>query len=156
FARQKQEASPDSDLTGLLSSILEILEITTPDEVKILWVPPSEEILFDINPTRLQQLVMNLCINAVHAMPEGGELRISLSMNKEKEILLEISDTGSGIKKESLDKIFDALYTTKEEGKGTGLGLFVVKQIVDEHNGKIAVHSEPGKGSTFSITFTCR
>ncbi|NIM12824.1 MAG: hybrid sensor histidine kinase/response regulator, partial [Candidatus Aminicenantes bacterium] len=87
---------------------------------------------YRINPARFQQLVMNLCLNAIQAMPEGGELKISLSKIKTssqtEQIRLEISDTGIGIKEEEVGKIFDPLYSTKEQEKGTGLGLFVVKQ----------------------------
>ncbi len=96
---------------------------------------------------------MNLCLNAIQAMPEGGELNISLSQNPDEEIVLEISDTGTGIEKDVIGKIFDPLYTTKEQEKGTGLGLFVVKQIVEEYGGEISVHSEPGEGSQFLIAF---
>jgi signal transduction histidine kinase len=85
-------------------------------------------------------------------MPSGGELRVSLC-KEDKEIILEIADSGTGIEKENLEKIFDPLFTTKEQDKGTGLGLFVVKQIVDEFSGTIQVDSEPGKGTTFFIRF---
>jgi signal transduction histidine kinase len=96
---------------------------------------------------------MNLCLNAFQAMPHGGQLTITLTSTPGNEIALEISDTGAGIENENLDKIFDPFFTTKEKTQGSGLGLFVVKQIVSEYNGKIEVKSEPGKGTTFVVRF---
>jgi ligand-binding sensor domain-containing protein/signal transduction histidine kinase len=156
FTRPKNIIASSANLVNVLKEILDILNITRPADVKILWVPPGEEIRYRINPTHFQQVVMNLCLNAVQAMPDGGELKISLSQISGKEIILEVSDTGTGIENNALEKIFDPLYTTKEQGKGTGLGLFVVKQIVEEYGGKITVRSEPGKGTQFLTTFPLR
>jgi ligand-binding sensor domain-containing protein/signal transduction histidine kinase len=162
FTRQKHDENIEANLVDLLKDILDILNITRPPEVRITWDPPGQDIRYRINPTRFQQLVMNLCLNAIQAMPEGGELKISLSLTPPDEtsisqsqssIQLEISDTGIGIEKNLLNHIFDPLYTTKEQGKGTGLGLFVVKQIVDDYGGNIEVFSEPGRGTCFTITF---
>ncbi len=154
FSRPKLSASSTAaNMVLLMDEILELLRVTTHDQIKLVWVPPKEEILFKINPIHLQQIVMNLCINAVHAMPTGGVLDISLTKDTENEALLKISDTGSGIKQELLEKIFDPLFTTKGNDKGTGLGLFVVRQLVTDYNGNISVHSQPGKGSTFTISW---
>lgn len=153
FARQKHDENDAADLSALLNDILDILKITAPSEVKVLWEPPPDEILFHINPTRFQQLVMNLCINAVHAMPHGGELEISLYKEENGRIKITVSDTGTGIDEQVVEKIFDPLFTTREEGKGTGLGLFVVKQIVDEYKGKIDVQTHLNKGTIFTIIF---
>jgi ligand-binding sensor domain-containing protein/nitrogen-specific signal transduction histidine kinase len=157
FTRHKYDEKEPANLVDLLKDILDILNVTRPAKVKILWEPPREAIHYRINPIRFQQLVMNLCLNAIQAMPEGGELKISLSKTKissqKEQIRLEISDTGIGIKEGDIEKIFDPLYTTKEQEKGMGLGLFVVKQILDDHKGKIDVHSETGKGTRFTITF---
>ena len=111
--------------------------------------------------TQINQIVINLCNNASHAMQEkGGELTVSLQQAKavlndggpEVDVLeLKISDTGCGIKSEELEKIFDPFFTTKEVGKGTGLGLSVVHGIVKMTGGKVLVSSELGKGSAFSI-----
>ncbi|WP_455379469.1 PAS domain S-box protein [Petrachloros mirabilis] len=102
------------------------------------------------DPDQMSQVVINLIMNAVHAMPEGGILRITLAPEKEK-VKLTVADTGIGIPQEALTKIFDPFFTTKEFGKGTGLGLTVVKGIIEEHQGSIAVESEEGKGTTFTI-----
>jgi ligand-binding sensor domain-containing protein/signal transduction histidine kinase len=154
FARPKSHPSHEAvELRRELTEILDTLKVSRPKNIQILWQPPSEPVLFPIHPAHFQQVVMNLCLNACHAMPDGGKLSISLSRSIDKEIILEIEDTGTGIKRENLKKIFDPMFTTKEQGKGTGLGLFVVKQVVDEYKGKIEVRSEPGKGTTFVIRF---
>jgi ligand-binding sensor domain-containing protein/signal transduction histidine kinase len=155
FTRQTYDKTMAANLPDLLDDILEILKVTTPPKVKILWEPPKEEVRLYINPTKFQQLVMNLCLNAVQAMPKEGELNMRLykAKDRDNQVVLEISDTGSGMEKENLVKIFDPLFTTKEPGKGTGLGLFVVKQIVDEYKGTIEVRSQPGEGATFKISF---
>ena len=84
---------------------------------------------------------------------EKGELTISLTKDQVNQVILEVSDTGPGIPREVSNKIFAPLFTTKDPEKGTGLGLFVVKQIVDECKGKIQVLGQPGEGTTFRITF---
>ena len=93
---------------------------------------------------------MNLFVNAAHAIPDKGELAIKTSQDQDK-VIIEITDTGSGISKENLEKIFDPGFTTKGVGVGTGLGLSIVYNIVENHKGKISVHSEPGKGTTFTM-----
>jgi PAS domain S-box-containing protein len=103
------------------------------------------------DPDQMSQVLLNLFINAVHAMPDGGTLRVGLT-EAGGQAVLTITDTGCGISKEDLSKIFAPFFTTKEVGKGTGLGLTVVQGIIQEHGGTIAVDSEPGKGTTFTIT----
>lgn len=100
----------------------------------------------------LEQVVTNLVINASHAMEKGGVLAIkSCSLTDSAFIVVEISDTGHGIPQENLDKIFEPFFTTKEPGKGTGLGMYVVKQIVEQHGGSIKVISSSDRGTTLSI-----
>lgn len=154
FARPKSHSHHEAvELGRELTEIIDTLKITQPKNIQILWEPPSESIHFPIHPARFQQVVMNICLNACQAMPGGGRLGISLSRTIDKETVLEIVDTGTGIKRENLKKIFDPMFTTKEPGKGTGLGLFVVKQIVDGYDGKIEVRSQQGKGTTLVIRF---
>ncbi|MCP4216216.1 MAG: hypothetical protein GY765_16330, partial [bacterium] len=159
FSRQKENAPQTvSNMALMLADTLELLKVTIPKETQLKWHPPTKDILSPITPVHLQQIVMNLCINAVHAMPDGGTLEVTLNTpdtpdeNKEV-ILLEVSDNGCGMEKEIIGRIFDPLFTTKEDGKGTGLGLFVTKQIVEQYNGSIDVQSQPGKGTRFSIRF---
>ena len=100
---------------------------------------------------QMSQVFINLVMNAIHAMPEGGTLRIGLTSNKDG-VQLTVADTGHGIPQEVLTKIFEPFFTTKEFGKGTGLGLTVVKGIIEEHQGEIAVASEDGKGTVFTVS----
>ncbi len=99
---------------------------------------------------RLQQVFINIILNALDAMPQGGELRIRLSQENESAVV-RVSDTGTGIKPEHLSHIFDPFFTTKGVGKGTGLGLSISYATVKEHDGHIQVQSELGRGSTFTI-----
>ena len=102
------------------------------------------------DPDQMSQVFINLVMNAVHAMPDGGTLRIGLASEKQM-VKLTIADTGHGIPGEVIEKVFEPFFTTKEFGQGTGLGLTVVKGIIEEHQGSIAVASEEGKGTTFTI-----
>ena len=101
-----------------------------------------------IDPDRMRQVILNLCLNALEAMPDGGELTISLQPESEA-LRLEIRDTGMGIRPEALPHIFDPYFTTK--GQGTGLGLATVHKIIEAHGGSISVVSEPGEGATFRL-----
>jgi len=103
------------------------------------------------NAGQLQQVFMNLIINAYHAMPKGGELTVRTGTLPEDRVFVEIQDTGVGISQENLDRIFDPFFTTKEEGKGTGLGLAVSRNIIEAHGGLIGVESEVGSGTTFRV-----
>jgi signal transduction histidine kinase len=106
---------------------------------------------------RLQQLFLNLINNSLDAMPQGGEIRISTSLDgkpgKAQRIVVDFTDTGMGMTPEVMSHIFDPLYTTKDRGHGTGLGLVIVSQIVSEHGGTVEVQSELGKGTSFRLTF---
>ena len=101
------------------------------------------------DPDQLRQVLVNLGLNAIDAMPDGGELCFSLKRAAEGGTVIEVRDTGTGISAEEQEKIFDAFYTTKAEG--TGLGLAVASDVIGAHGGRIEVESTPGKGSTFSL-----
>jgi signal transduction histidine kinase len=103
------------------------------------------------NPGQLQQVFMNLIINAHHAMPEGGQLTVRTGPVPQQRVFVEIEDTGCGIPPEDLNRIFDPFFTTKEEGKGTGLGLSVSRNIVENHGGLIGVESTVGVGTLFRV-----
>ena len=94
---------------------------------------------------------INLLTNACHALEDGGQLTVVTRRQSSDMVAFEIADTGSGIPTDDLPSIFDPFFTTKTPGEGAGLGLSIVKKIVDSHNGTIMVESEPGRGSTFCI-----
>jgi two-component system NtrC family sensor kinase len=108
---------------------------------------------------RLQQVFINLVNNALDAMPSGGELKVTTAFMHGAEgdgagtVSVEFADTGTGMTEEVRARIFDPLYTTKARGRGTGLGLVVVRQALAEHGGRIEVESESGVGSRFRLTF---
>jgi PAS domain S-box-containing protein len=107
------------------------------------------------NTGKLQQVFVNLFLNARDAMPSGGELEVQTGINKSM-IVVDISDTGMGISEEDLKRIFDPFFTTKTMGRGTGLGLAVSYGIVQEHGGRIFVDSDPGKGTRFRLNLPAR
>jgi two-component system, NtrC family, sensor kinase len=102
--------------------------------------------------TRLQQVFLNLLINARDAMPGGGMLEVRTEAHNGT-VEVEITDTGMGIAPENMQRIFDPFFTTKSTGKGTGLGLSVSYGIIKEHAGKVDVRSTPGKGTSFHLEF---
>ncbi len=114
-------------------------------ELPLVWCIPSQ----------LDQVFMNLLVNAAHAIPEKGEILIATSRHSD-EVWVEISDTGTGIDPENLNHIFEPFFTTKPVGKGTGLGLSLSHSIVRRHQGRIEVESTLGKGSTFRVVLPIR
>jgi len=149
----------------LLTEMEQMIRSTFPKDITVECVNPPHlwQVLGDA--TQLHQVLLNLCVNARDAMPGGGTLRLSAanldidtsyaSMLPEiapgPHVLLEVSDTGSGIPPEILERIFDPFFTTKEVGKGTGLGLSTVHGIVKSHGGLLKVVTAPVKGTTFQI-----
>lgn len=104
------------------------------------------------DPDQIQQVFVNIILNAIQAMPEGGKLKITTRYSKEEDrLILSFSDTGVGISKDNIKKLFTPFFTTKGKGKGVGLGLAVCYGIIQRHNGVIEVDSEEGKGTTFTI-----
>jgi signal transduction histidine kinase len=115
-------------------------------ELELAAVPPIYA-----QGERLQQVFINIILNALDAMPGGGTLGVRLAQEGGAAVV-RISDTGTGIRPEHVSRIFDPFFTTKGVGKGTGLGLSISYAIVKEHDGRIEVWSEVGRGSTFTIT----
>jgi two-component system NtrC family sensor kinase len=102
--------------------------------------------------SRLEEVFLNLFINAVDAMEGKGTIKISSRLSSTGMVKIYITDTGKGIDKAYLPHIFEPFFTTKEPGQGTGLGLSITYGIIQKHGGIIDVESEPGKGTTFAIT----
>jgi signal transduction histidine kinase len=113
----------------------------------------GERLVCRVDKTMLKQVVLNLFLNAQQAMTAGGELIVRTARRK-GEAVIEISDTGSGIEPDKIDRIFDAFYSSK--AWGSGLGLPTAKKIIEQHIGRIAVNSEVGKGTSFTITLPLR
>lgn len=154
FARCKPSERRPVNLGQTLDDCLEVLEerirrarVTVQSHYETTLHP----VYVHADPDQMSQVFMNLFINALHAMPEGGTLRIAVE-RVNNHVRAVVADTGHGISPDHLPKIFNPFFTTKEAGKGTGLGLTVVHTIIQEHGGTIAVESELGKGTTFTIT----
>jgi signal transduction histidine kinase len=116
--------------------------------VQLRFKRAEPDVLVMADERLLKQAVLNLMLNGVQAMPNGGELILSIS-NHDREARIDVIDTGTGIPQEALGRIFDAYYSTKKSG--TGLGLAMTRRIAEEHGGRVSVTSEEGKGSDFTL-----
>ena len=163
-ARQTEARFTPLDLNVLVQDFDRMLEATFPKTINfILQLQPGLP-LAKADRSQIHQVLLNLCVNARDAMPNGGtltlatgvtsgdELRVSFGgVNAERYVFVRVTDTGTGISKRVKPHIFEPFYSTKERGKGTGLGLSVVYGVVNNHRGFVQVDSEPGHGTTFSI-----
>lgn len=151
FARRMPPQKTRVNLNQLIQEGLQLFEARCPKEgieIRRFLSPHLPEVFAD--PAQLNQVLVNLVVNALQAMPKGGTLTIETSTQKSS-VLLTVKDTGQGISPEHREKIFTPFFTTKEIGQGTGLGLSVVHGIVSAHGGTIQIESEPGKGTCFQI-----
>jgi len=168
FSRQKGPELACVTLPPVLMECLKMLRSTLPATIAFREniAPDCGQIMTD--PIQIQQILINLCTNAAHAMEEnGGTLEVGLreivvnpgdtiagqDFRPGKYLRLVVSDTGCGMDKATLERIFEPYFTTKEQGKGTGIGLALVHGIVKGHGGYLSVYSEPGQGTTFSLYF---
>jgi len=169
FSRTEETFEGPVDISPTIKEVLKLLRATIPSSITIQRKIPSSLGLVKVDPSRIHQVLMNLCTNAAHAMQgQVGSLNVELSKIKKDEeyfdlheimvqdcLKLSISDTGRGMPPEVVAKIFDPYFTTKEKGEGTGLGLAVVQGIVRGCGGAIRVESEVGAGSQFHLYFPC-
>jgi PAS domain S-box-containing protein len=168
FSRQQEQNAVPIQIRPIIKEVLKFLKSTLPASIGIrqALVNGEEKILAD--PTKIHQVLMNLCTNAAHAMDNtGGTLTVGLDtvtldpddvaghpdLKPGRFLKLTVTDTGHGIDPDILPKIFDPYFTTKEKDKGTGLGLATVHGIVRSYGGVVTVYSEPGLGATFHVYF---
>jgi PAS domain S-box-containing protein len=148
---RKQVSQPKIlNLNAVVDNSLNMLRRLMGSDVKLTIDEDAGLAQVKADEGQIQQILMNLSVNARDAMPEGGELRVQ-TRNTDSSVMLAISDTGSGMDADTQALIFEPFFTTKELGKGTGLGLAIVHGIVKQSGGSISVESEPGKGTTFRI-----
>lgn len=165
FSRRAVLERRPLDLVPLLVEEAKLLERTLPENIRVRISYGPDEYIINADPTRIQQVVMNLAVNARDAMPKGGELRIGLAhvavkagrrpplpeMEAGEWVLLTVADDGEGIRDTALPHIFEPFFTTKDVGQGSGLGLAQVYGIVRQHGGFIGVETTPKHGTLFSI-----
>jgi two-component system, cell cycle sensor histidine kinase and response regulator CckA len=167
FSRRQVVAPQICDINRVVVEMKSLLQRLIGEDIKLLSALDPALQKTEIDPGQLEQIVVNLAVNARDAMPEGGTLILETAnveldegytsrhagMNPGQYVMLAITDTGKGIPPEIRSKIFEPFFTTKELGKGTGLGLSTVYGIVDSYKGNIWVYSEMGKGTVFKIYF---
>jgi two-component system cell cycle sensor histidine kinase/response regulator CckA len=165
FSRRAVVAKHPLDLVAFLREFRTLVERTMPENISIEMNVPEGEVIINADPGRLQQVIMNLTLNARDSMPGGGRLRFEVDrvevkpgkrppesgMRPGEWARILVSDTGEGIKEEAIPHIFEPFYTTKGPGEGTGLGLSQVYGLIKQHDGFIDVKSKIGAGTTFII-----
>ncbi|UCD30863.1 MAG: response regulator [Desulfobacterales bacterium] len=154
FSRKSKLEFGEVNINGLIKKCIMLSDhkLTLQKiQIKTILYPDVPKITGDFN--QLQQCILNLIFNAADAMPDGGHLTIESTFNSVKGLVqIKVADTGNGIAKRDLPKVFDPFFSTKEEGQGLGLGLSVAYSIVTRHKGVIEAESERGKGTVFTIT----
>ena len=167
FSRKQVMQPRELDLNGVVTGVAKMLHRTLGEDVALIFEPGRNLPAIHADPGMLEQILMNLSINARHAMPTGGRLVIAaqaviisesdVQQHPETSagpgVRLRVSDTGCGIPPEALPRIFEPFFTTKDPGKGTGLGLATVDGIMRQHHGWVAVTSEINRGTTFEMVF---
>jgi two-component system cell cycle sensor histidine kinase/response regulator CckA len=165
FSRQSVMRREVLDLNALLTGFLGMLKRVIGEDIKVDAKLTSQECRVNADPGQLEQVLMNLCVNARDAMPRGGTLTLETqrmqvdaeyaarheTMRPGPHVLVTVSDTGEGMSREVQTHMFEPFFTTKEAGKGTGLGLSTSQAIVRSHGGRIEAFSEPPDGARFEI-----
>ncbi len=165
FSRRQIITPRIIDLNDTLDKMVRMLQRIIGEHIELTIVKHEDLWKIKSDPSQIEQVIVNLAVNARDAMPDGGILTIetanielditsardNLDLNPGQYVIIAVSDTGSGIEEELLDKIFEPFFTTKKEGKGTGLGLSTVFGIIKQNNGDIVVNSRPDGGTTFTV-----
>ncbi|MCF8077419.1 MAG: PAS domain S-box protein [Desulfotignum sp.] len=165
FARKETISPRKLDLNDTVESMLNMLRRLIGEDIDLVWHPATHLWPVKMDPSQIDQILANLCINAKDAIDGVGKLTIETGRKTFDEayckehtgfipgdfVLLAVSDNGCGMDKDTLDNLFEPFFTTKEVGKGTGLGLATLYGIVKQNSGFINVYSEPGQGSTFKV-----
>jgi signal transduction histidine kinase/ActR/RegA family two-component response regulator len=160
YARKATIHFETIDLNGIVGEVSQLVRETFPRSIEVVHLTPAEPIWVRADEVQIQQVLLNLCVNARDAMPEGGRLAIETTLlpasgDVPARARLRVRDNGLGIDPTVRQRMFDPFFTTKEVGRGTGLGLAVVQGIVERHDGTIAVDSVHGRGTTFTVELPC-
>jgi len=169
FTKQSATKPEPMDLNHRIEESKKFMDRSFPKTMEIETNLPDDLGMVNADAGQMDQLLMNFCVNAKDAMPDGGRLKIetrNITVDEDyrrlhvgakpgRYVVIEVSDTGIGMSKETMDRMFDPFFTTQgwDFRKGTGLGLSVSMGIVEQHDGWITCESEPGKGTTFTVYF---
>ena len=167
FSRQQKLRVRPTDLAVLLAAMLKLVRRVLTEAVRVEMRGPAEGCWANVDSGQIEQVIMNLCVNARDAMPEGGCIQLEIGRAEfttadlvsypwsrpGRYHVLTVTDTGVGMDEETQRRIFEPFFSTKAVGRGTGLGLSVVQGIVQQHEGFISVYSEVGRGTTFRVYF---
>jgi nitrogen-specific signal transduction histidine kinase/ActR/RegA family two-component response regulator len=165
FARKQMVLPKVIDLNETITGMLNMLQRLIGEDIQLVWQPAPEPCLIKVDPSQIDQILANLCVNARDAIEDIGRITIEISncsidadycaaipeATPGEYVRLTVSDDGTGMDKETISHIFEPFYTTKELGKGTGLGLATVYGAIKQNNGFVNIYSEPGTGTTFSL-----
>jgi PAS domain S-box-containing protein len=164
FSRRQTVKARPVDVGALLEDMASLLERTLAGRVNVELVPAPGATICKIDPGQLESAILNLAINAQHAMPEGGQLRITTAPKSLDEaaaarvgvpagdyVAIEVSDTGSGMPDEVIEQAFEPFFTTKGAGEGSGLGLSMIHGFVKQAGGHVSIESSPGRGTTVEL-----
>jgi CheY-like chemotaxis protein len=165
FARRGRQRREPVDVHAVIREVISLLQQTVSERIHLSCEMNAEDIIITGDPAQVEQVLLNLALNARDAMPSGGELVFKTGIEEfadsrslpEPDIrpgrfaVLTVEDTGTGIKPENMERIFEPFFTTKGKGRGTGMGLAMIYGTVRNHGGFIRVDSAPGKGATFRV-----
>jgi two-component system NtrC family sensor kinase len=163
FARRRSPRKASADLVPVAQQVIALLEpLASKRNVAICFEGGGAPVVAEVDSNQLQQALTNLIVNGMQAVSKGGRLMVRLGVERTQPpadhggppgeyLRLDVEDTGEGIPASAIDHVFEPFFTTKGVGEGTGLGLSVAYGIVREHGGSMAVHSQVGHGSCFSI-----
>ena len=164
LSRKAEPVTASINFGEIVNEVVHLLAETFPKTIEVETALDAEPLIVMADASQINQVLMNLCLNARDAMPQGGLLHITIQRASGQQVRkhhadasgdfyaeLRVTDTGIGMDKATIERIFEPFYTTKELGRGTGLGLTTVHSIIRNHNGFINVESQPGRGTTFII-----
>ena len=154
FSRQSDFSVEPVQFKALVHKTMHLITGDIPSTIEVVITIP-DELEAKMDPRRIQQVLLNLIINAVYAMEDQGQGTLTISAYTDQlahVFVFRVKDTGLGIQEPHMAKIFDPFFTTREVGKGSGLGLSIIHGIIEQHGGTITVDSTPGKGTTFTVS----
>lgn len=151
FSRAREFTVRPESLAAVVGRSVQLVRSQVPAGITI-EVDVPDDLVVSMDAQRIQEVFINMIFNSVQAIDGGGTIRIGAALDREhNQVVIEVSDDGSGIPVDIQDRLFDPFYSTKQEGQGTGLGLSIAYGIIQKHDGEISVQSAPGQGATFFI-----